>query len=64
MMNAVNGDKDAQRIDREISNNLYSSPEQLATGLEARWYGERTDSGSSVQRKKRYARYVTRWIAV
>ena len=43
---------------------LYLSPEQLATGLGARWYGERTGSGSPVQRKNSYARYVTRWIAV
>ena len=43
---------------------LHSSSEQLAIGLGTRWYGERTGSGSPVQRKNSYARYVTRWIAV
>ena len=64
-MNAVHGDKKKHNewIVRS-SNNLYSPPEQLATGLEARWCGERAGSGSPVQRKRRYARYVTRWIVV
>ena len=64
-MDAVNGDKKkhSEWIVRS-SSNLYSFPEQLATGLEARWYGERTGSGSPVQRKRRYARYDTRWIVV
>ena len=63
MTNAVNGDKThSEEIVRCSA--IYSPSEQLTTGLEARWYGEQTDSGSPVQRKKRYARYVTRWIAV
>ena len=57
-MDAVNGDKKkhSERIVRS-SSNLHSFPEQLASGLEASWYGERTGSGSPVQRKRRYARY-------
>ena len=34
--------QDAQRKHREMFNNIYSSSEQLATGLKARWYGECT----------------------
>ena len=46
-MDAVHSDK--KRHNEWIvrsSNNLYSPPEQVATGLEARWCGERTGSGS------------------
>ena len=59
-MNAVNGDKKkhSEWIVRS-SNNLYSPPEQVATGPEARWCGERTGSlWEPVQRKRRYARYA------
>ena len=64
-MNAVHSDKKRHNeLIVRSSNNVYSPPEQLATGLEARWCGERTGSGSPVQRKRRYARYVTRWIVV
>ena len=60
-MNAVHGDKKKHNewIARSF-NNLYSPQAQVATGLEARWCGARTGSGSPVQRKRRYARYVTR----
>ena len=54
-MNAVHGDKmHSEKIVRCSA--IYSSSEQLTTGLEARWYGERTGSGSPMQRKKRYDR--------
>ena len=46
-MNAVHGDKKKHNewIARSF-NNLYSPQAQVATGLEARWCGERTGSGS------------------
>ena len=43
-MNAVHGDKmHSENILR--CSTIHSSSEQLATGLEARWYGERTGLG-------------------
>ena len=43
-MNAVHGDNmHNERIVRCSA--IYSSSEQLTTGLEARWYGERTGLG-------------------
>ena len=45
-MKAVNGDKEHNEKTVRSSSNLYSSPEQVATGLESRWCGGRTGSGS------------------
>ena len=58
MMNAVNGDKDAQRMDREIFQQLI-----LASGASGDWAGGevvRRANGlwEPVQRKRRYARYA------
>ena len=46
-MNAVHSDKKRHNeLIVRSSNNVYSPPEQLATGLEVRWCDERTGSGS------------------